>query len=122
MRFFPECPRGFQRIDFRAFPPGKFIAGLVQLSMMPTAKRYGELIAHLETNRSRLRKPQVMGIGRLPTTDEARLRGHKFQVCLVAQSFGFGNRELTFVDPAGGQFVRGRGQRGGLILPQEVSH
>ena len=90
--------------------------------MMPAAKRYGELVAHLETNRSRLSKPQVMGIGRLPATDETRLRGNKFQVCLVAQSFGFGNRELTFVDPARGQFVRGRGQRGGLILPEQVGH
>jgi hypothetical protein len=73
MRSFPETSRNFQGIHSVIVPPRAFIAGLVQLPMMPAAQGDRELITHLETNCSRLRKPQVMGIGRLPATDEARL-------------------------------------------------
>src|SRR5262245_20728847 len=37
MRFLPIPPRGFQGIDLYALPPRDFIAGLVQLPMMPAA-------------------------------------------------------------------------------------
>jgi len=45
----------------------------MKLSMMPTAERDGELIADFEADGSGLCKPQMMRIGRLPATDEARL-------------------------------------------------
>jgi len=73
MRSFPEASRDFQGIHPVTVPPRAFIAGLVQLPMMPAAKRDRELIAHFEANGSRLGKPQVMRIGRLPAADEARL-------------------------------------------------
>jgi len=73
MRFFPQVSRDFQGIHSVTVLPRAFIAGLVQLPVMPAAKRDRELITHLETNGSRLCKPQVMRIGRLPATDEARL-------------------------------------------------
>jgi len=38
----------------------------MQLPMMPAAERHGELIADLETDGPRLRKAEVMRIGRLP--------------------------------------------------------
>jgi len=73
MRFFPKTSRDFQGIHSVTVPPRAFIAGLVQLSVMPAAQGDRELIAHFETNRSRLGKPQMMRIGRLPAADEARL-------------------------------------------------
>ena len=73
MRFFPKASRDFQGIHSVTVPPRAFIAGLVQLPVMPAAKRDRELITHLETNGSRLCEPQVMGIGRLPAADEAGL-------------------------------------------------
>jgi hypothetical protein len=73
MRFFPKTSRDFQGIHSVTVPPRAFIAGLVQLSVMPAAQGDRELIAHLEANCPRLCKPQVMGIGRLPAADEARL-------------------------------------------------
>jgi hypothetical protein len=45
----------------------------VNLAMMSTAERDGELIADFEAQGSRLGKPQVMRIGRLPAADEAGL-------------------------------------------------
>ena len=62
MRFLPETPCDLQSINLRAFPPSDFIAGLVQLSMMTTAERHGELIADFKADRSWLSKPQVMGV------------------------------------------------------------
>src|SRR5262245_23252362 len=47
MRFLPKAPRDFECIDLYVLPPGDFIPGLVQLSMMTATQRHGELIAHL---------------------------------------------------------------------------
>ena len=65
---------------------------------MTAAERYGELVADLETQRSGLRKPQMMRIGRLPATDQAGLRGDESQVGFVTQPLGLGYGEKTFVD------------------------
>ena len=75
----PETFCDLKRIDLQIAPPGSLIAGLVQLSVMAAAQRYGELITHLETDRPRLREPQVVGIGRLPAANQARLGDNKFQ-------------------------------------------
>ena len=91
----PETFCDLKRIDLQIAPPGSLIVGLVQLSVMAAAQRYGELITHLETDRPRLREPQVVGIGRLPAANQARLGGNKFQVCLVAQALGLGDGELA---------------------------
>ena len=45
----------------------------MQLPMMATAERHGELIADLEAQGSGLGKPQMMRIGRLPAADQAGL-------------------------------------------------
>jgi hypothetical protein len=73
MRFFPKTSRDFQGIHSVTVPPRPFIAGLVQLPVMPAAKRDRELITNLEVDGSRLCKPQVVRIGRLPAADKARL-------------------------------------------------
>ena len=75
----------------------------MQLLMMTAAKGDGELVADLETQRSRLRKPQVMRIARLPAADETRLRGDEPQMGLVTQPFGLGDGEKALVDLALGQ-------------------
>ena len=73
VRLIPKPLGDLERLDLEAFPPGHFIAGLMQLSMVTAAKGYGELVADFEAERSRLRKPQVMRIGRLPAANEAGL-------------------------------------------------
>ena len=70
----------------------------MQLSMMTPAEGNGELVTHLEANGSGLAEAQVMRVRRLPTTDEAGLRGHELQMRLVAQPLGLGQRERTLVD------------------------
>jgi hypothetical protein len=70
----------------------------VNLAMMSTAERDGELIADLEAQGSGLGKPQVMRIGRLPAADETGLRGNKPQVAFVSQPFGLGNGQNALID------------------------
>ena len=54
-------------------PPCSLVTVAVNFAMMNTAERDGELIADFEAQGSRLGKPQVMRIGRLPAADEAGL-------------------------------------------------
>jgi hypothetical protein len=71
----------------------------MQLPVMASAERYGELIADLQANAARLRKSKVMRIARLSTADKTRLRCHELEMRFVAQPLGFGNGELALVDP-----------------------
>jgi hypothetical protein len=45
----------------------------MQLSMMPTAEGHGEFIADFHADCARLRKAQMMRIGRAATADKTRL-------------------------------------------------
>ena len=77
MRLLPKSFGDLQGVYFQSLPPGHFIAGLMQLPMMTSAERYSEFVADFETERSGLRKPQMMRVGRLPAANEAGLRGHE---------------------------------------------
>ena len=73
MALLPKTVSCLESIDPQALPPRLLIASLMQLTMVPTAERHGELITHLETDRPWLRKAQMMRIGRLPPADQTRL-------------------------------------------------
>ena len=66
--------------------------------MMPAAERHGKLVADFETERSGLRKPQMMRIGRLPAANQAGLRGHKSQMRFVAKTPGLGDSENALIN------------------------
>jgi len=61
-----------------------------------------EFVADLEAETAGLRKPQMMGIARLPPADEARLFGHEPQVGFVAQAPHHGERQHALVDAGAG--------------------
>ena len=94
----PKTSSCLESVDPQALPPRLLVASLMQLPMMPTAERHGELIADLKTDCPWLRKAQMVWIGRLPPADQARFCSHELQVRLVAQALGFGDSELAFVD------------------------
>ena len=71
---------------------------------MNPAQRYGELVAHLQPHSPRLREPEVVGVSRASTADQARLRGNEFEVRFVAQSTRFAERQLALVD-LGGNYI-----------------
>jgi hypothetical protein len=56
MPLLPESSSDFQRIDLQVLPPGNLAAGLMELAMMATTERHGELVTDLEPDRPRLRK------------------------------------------------------------------
>ena len=62
-----------QRFDVEVFPPGHFIAGLMQLPVMTAAERNGELVADFKADGSGLGKPQMMRVAGLPAADETGL-------------------------------------------------
>jgi len=70
----------------------------VDLSMVSTAERNGELIAHLAAQCSRLRKAEMMRIGRLAPADQTGLRRHKIKVRFVARPPRFAEGQLIFYD------------------------
>ena len=59
---FPKASRDLQHSDPSLLPPGFLISCLVQFTVVPTAKRNSEFITHLEPERPRLRKPEMVGI------------------------------------------------------------
>ena len=60
---------GDARIDTDLFPPTRLITGAMHLPVMTAAERYSELIADLATKCTRLRKTQMMAIGRASAAD-----------------------------------------------------
>ena len=94
----PKPLRDLQRIDFEILPPGNFIAGLMQLPMMTTAKRDGKFVTYFEAQGSGLGKTQMVRIGWLTAADETGLRRNKPQVGLVTKPFGFGNGQNAFIN------------------------
>jgi hypothetical protein len=71
----------------------------MQLAVMAPAERDREHITDLEADRSWLGKVYVVRVGWLPSTDGAWLRRHEFEMCLVAQTLWFADRQLALVDP-----------------------
>jgi hypothetical protein len=54
-------------------PPCSLVTVAVNLTMMTSAERHGELVADFEAQGSGLGKPQVMRIARFAAADEAGL-------------------------------------------------
>ena len=86
MGFRPQALGDFERIDvsIHRLPPSRFIAGSMELPVMSAAEWHREFVADFAAERHRLRKFQVMRIGRLSAAEQAGLGGNKFEVRLVA--------------------------------------
>jgi hypothetical protein len=73
MALLPKTASDLEGIDPQALPPRLLVASLMRLAMMPTAEWHGEFITDLKTDRPRLRKAQMVRIGRLPPADQTGL-------------------------------------------------
>jgi hypothetical protein len=94
----PKRPRRGNGINSPPLPPGDFVAGVVVVSVMGSAKRYGELIADFETHRAGLSKSQVVGVGGASAADETGLRGNEPKMSFVAEPTRLADRKYAFVD------------------------
>ena len=79
-------------------PPADLISSLVKLLVVVTTERHGELVADFQTQSPRLRKPQMMRVGRELPADEARLRSNEPQMVFVTKPLGLANCQNTLVD------------------------
>src|SRR5215212_8645044 len=97
MRPLPEACRNREGIDPLVLPPGALISTPVELTMVQSANGHREPVADLARHGPLLRKLDVVGIRRGPSTDQTRLRGHKLQVVAVALAHRFadGNDPLS---------------------------
>src|SRR6516165_6263199 len=82
----PEVGGNHKGIDILALPPGALIAAPVELAMVQPTDRNGEAVADLAPHRSRLRKPEVMGIRRGSAADKTGLSGDEPQMVAIALS------------------------------------
>jgi hypothetical protein len=61
----------------------------MQIAVMDTAKKHGELITDPAPQRAGLPKPDVMGIRRTPAADETGLRTHEVPMRFIRLRTGF---------------------------------
>jgi hypothetical protein len=76
---------GRQWIDVDARPPGDLVTPAMNLIMVDTAKRDGELVAHPAAESMRLSKAEMVSLAGMTPAREARLRLYEFEMTLVAE-------------------------------------
>ena len=106
MRLQPQRAGSDGWINAGLFPPCGFIATAMDLAMMASAQRHGELIAHLAAERAMLREAQMMGVCRPAAANQARLFGHEPDVLLVTKAARLGMGQLALVDAVGNGCLR----------------
>ena len=70
----------------------------MDLAMVTAAQRYCKFVADLASQRPRLRKAQVMSVGRSPAANQTRLLSHCFDVLPIANATRLGQSEYILVD------------------------
>jgi hypothetical protein len=84
----PQFKRSSQRLNASPGPPCGLITVPMDLAVMHTTNRHGELIADFLAERADLRKAQVMWVARCTSAYEAGLVGDEPAMLLVAQPDG----------------------------------
>jgi hypothetical protein len=98
MRFQPERAGSRKRIYSPVLPPRSFTSAVMNLSVMRSTERHRKFVAHLTTERTPLRKAQMMRIRRPPTANETRLLHHVPDMVAITDATGFGKHEHTLID------------------------
>jgi len=88
-------------------PPRCFVAALVRFVMMNAAQGNRELVADPAPEGARLRKAQMVGIGRRTAADDAGLRGHEFAMAIL-YSIGLAPRHRESPKLLQTQGIKGR--------------
>jgi hypothetical protein len=89
------------RVEADGFPPSRLIAAPVEGAMVRAAQRHRELIADPAAQSPWLHESEVMGVARLPPTEQAWLRRDELQMGAIAVAARFAQREAALVDMPG---------------------
>jgi hypothetical protein len=84
--------RDSQRIDIQLSPPCEFVAALVKLTVMSTAKRHGEFVAYHATHCVLLRELEVVRIRRAAPAGQTGVSAYELQMVPIALSKLFAKR------------------------------
>ena len=109
LKISPECrgamdgsrrchSRDLSGINCGLVPPCRFITVTMQFAMVASAERDGELVTDLAAERAALCEAEVMGVGRLPSADQAGLLRDVTEVIAIADAPWLGEGERGFVD------------------------
>ena len=101
MRFQPEYSRADFRIDLCLNPPRGLIAAAMNLTMMSSTQRHGELIAYLAAKGAVLGEAQMMRIRWSSSANETRLLGDKLDMVPVTKAAWFWVGQVALVDVIG---------------------
>ncbi len=91
----PKPARNFDGIDAGSLPPGGLVAGAMRGTVMHAAEWDHKFIARFAAQRTWLHVAQMMGIGWLTATDEARLLHDVAKVLAAAIATRGRYRELA---------------------------
>ena len=98
MRFKPERSRHCGGVDPGSLPPGDLVTAIMDLAVVSTAQRHGELVAHFAAKCPALCKAQMMGIRGLATANQTRLLGHMSDMVAVANPARLRQRQHALID------------------------
>ena len=97
VRFEPQRACRAGRIESELLPPFRFIPVTMHFTMMSPAQRDNKLITNFAPECPVLRETQVMGVGRSPAANQARLLGDVSDVISISNAARFGESEVAFV-------------------------
>ena len=94
----PQPVRNSDRVDASRRPPCRLFAAPVEGAMVGAAQRHRELIADPAAQSPWLHESEVMGVARLPPTEQAWSRCNELQMGSIAVAARFAQRKAAFVD------------------------
>ena len=111
----PQRACGDKRLYSAVPPPRCFIAAAVDLSVMRAAYRHREPIADLATERTGLRKTQLMRIRRTPTANQAELFDDMPDLVAITDAAWFREHRDALIDLCCPGLLLGQAQIGASL-------
>jgi hypothetical protein len=131
MRFEPKMARQGYGVDIGSLPPCSFVSAIMNFAVVRAAKRYRKRVADLSAESTVLREPEMIGVRRLASADQARLPSNEADMAFIANAPRLRQSERALVDTAGTRPVsllgrerpeRQRGPGGFSVQPRWVDH
>jgi hypothetical protein len=97
----PKLPGNLKGANLNVGPPRSLVAATVEITMMVTAQRHGQFVAHLASKGGALRKFEMMGVARRAFADQAGLTCDEGQMGFVSPAQRFGDRRTRQIGGIG---------------------
>jgi hypothetical protein len=88
-RMLPQLSGRSDGVEIDRFPPLRFIASVMEDTMVGAAERNRELVADAAAQRAWLGESQMMGVRRPPSAQETWLRRYELEMLTIAVAARF---------------------------------